>query len=130
VKDGDTIHILHKKKDIKVRLNEIDCPELGQDFGQKAKQMTSNLCFGKEVTLIIKGKDHFGRTLGDIILPDQKNLNHLLVEKGMAWHFKKYSKNEHLVELEQKAKESKVGLWSLPNPVAPWEFRKKQKAKK
>ena len=130
VKDGDTLHILYKKKDIKVRLNEIDCPELGQDFGQKAKKVTSDLCFGKEVTLIVKGKDYFGRTLGDVILPDKKNLNHLLVEKGMAWHFKKYSKNTILKELEKQAKATKRGLWSQPDPMAPWEFRRNQKAKK
>ena len=29
-----------------VRLNGIDCPEKGQDLGARAKQLTSDLCFG------------------------------------------------------------------------------------
>ena len=29
-----------------------------------------------------------------------------------------------LAKLEKEARVAKVGLWSLPNPVPPWEFRK------
>jgi len=32
-----------------MRSNGIDCPEKGQDFGARAKQPTSDLCFGKIV---------------------------------------------------------------------------------
>ena len=50
VTDGDTIVVLtNDKKQIKIRLEGIDCPKYKQDFGYKAKQATSDLCFGKEV---------------------------------------------------------------------------------
>ena len=36
---------------IKVRPHGIDCPESGQDFGQRAKQFTSVSTFGQVVTV-------------------------------------------------------------------------------
>ncbi len=36
---------------MKVRLYGIDCPERGQPFGGKARQLTSELAFGKVVTV-------------------------------------------------------------------------------
>jgi len=50
VSDGDTIAVLHEGRSEPVRLNGIDCPEKGQDFGARSKQFTSDLCFGKIVT--------------------------------------------------------------------------------
>ena len=36
---------------VKIRLEGIDCPELGQAFGTRAKQFTSALVFGKDVEI-------------------------------------------------------------------------------
>ena len=44
--DGDTITVLNNGHTDRVRLNGIDCPEKGQDFGVRAKQFNSDLCFG------------------------------------------------------------------------------------
>lgn len=129
IKDGDTVEILEGKTKIKVRLFGIDCPEQHQDFGQKAKAFTSDMCFGKEVKVLVKGKDYFGRTLAELVLPNGKNLNQELVKEGMAWHFKKYSSSKILEKLQSEAKSKKIGLWSHANPIPPWEFRKSQKKK-
>ncbi|MEI2696030.1 MAG: hypothetical protein V9E90_13240 [Saprospiraceae bacterium] len=43
ITDEDTIGVLaDKKEQIKIRLEGIACPESNQDFGNKAKQATSN----------------------------------------------------------------------------------------
>ena len=34
-----------------------------------------------------------------------------------------YNKDPELEKLEVKARAAKLGLWSQPNPVAPWDFR-------
>jgi micrococcal nuclease len=47
--DGDTITVLINGHTDRVRLNGIDCLEKGQDFGARARQLTSDLCFGKIV---------------------------------------------------------------------------------
>jgi endonuclease YncB( thermonuclease family) len=59
VKDGDTVVVLQGKKQIDVRLEDIDCPESGQSFGQKAKQAVSKVAFGKTVTIQPSGTDRY-----------------------------------------------------------------------
>ncbi len=49
ISDGDTITVLHNNRGEKIRLYGIDTPEKRQDFGNKAKQFTSNMVFGKSV---------------------------------------------------------------------------------
>ena len=123
ISDGDTITILVNNEKIKIRLNGIDCPEKAQDFGNKAKEFTSTACFAKKVTVKSFGKDRYGRTLGDVILPNGINLNKELVRAGLAWHYKKYSTDTVLAHLEILAQQEKMGLWIQPNCIPPWEFR-------
>ena len=123
VTDGDTIVVLTETKEqIKVRLEGIDCPEFKQDFGYKAKQATSNLCFNKEVRIEKSGVDQYGRTLAFVYVGDIC-VNKELLKLGMAWHYKHYNKDPELARLEDYARAAKLGLWSQPNPVAPWDFR-------
>lgn len=123
VTDGDTIVVLTgDKEQIKVRLEGIDCPEYKQDFGYKAKQATSNLCFNKEVRIEKSGVDQYGRTLAFVYVGDIC-VNKELLKLGMAWHYKHYNKDPDLARLEDNARAAKIGLWSQPNPVAPWDFR-------
>ena len=57
VHDADSNTVLTSdNQQIKVRLEGIDCPELKQDFGQKARRATSALCFGKGVRVQQTGK--------------------------------------------------------------------------
>ncbi len=57
VTDGDTITVLVDCQEIKIRLNAINAPERGQDFGQKSKDALADLVFGKEVRIETHGKD-------------------------------------------------------------------------
>lgn len=123
VKDGDTIEVLHGNQAVTIRLTGIDAPEKGQAFGQAAKRLTSDLCFGKIVTVKAAGIDKYGRTLAQVILPDGRNVEEELVRLGFAWHFKKYSSDAHLAALETEAREAQRGLWADSNPVPPWEWR-------
>ena len=129
IKDGDTIEILKDKKQIVVRLADIDCPEKSQPFGSAAKKFASDFCFGKEVTINSNGKfDRYKRLIATVIF-DDVSLNKQLVINGYAWHFKRYSNNKEFADLEEQAKQNKVGLWADNKPTAPWDWRK-SKAKK
>lgn len=125
VHDGDTITVLTKnKKQYKIRLAHIDCPEKGQPFGNRAREFTSDFCFGKVVNIAFEGKkDRNGRVIGEVFDSSDKNLNKELVKAGLAWHFKRYSNNEEYAALEIAARNQKIGLWSDPDSVAPWEWR-------
>jgi endonuclease YncB( thermonuclease family) len=50
----------------------------------------SELVNGKEVTFQTHGLDKYGRTLGDMLLPDGTNVNHTLVKDGWWW-YRKYA---------------------------------------
>jgi len=126
VSDGDTVSVMNDGGSARVRLNGIDCPESGQDFGARAKQFTSGLVFGKEVRVEWEKKDRYGRMLGTVYA-GPTNVCEALVENGLAWHFVKYSDDKTLNKLEAKARKAGAGLWSMPNPVPPWEFRKNRR---
>ena len=71
------------------------------------------------------GIDKYGRTLARVIFNGQ-DVTEVMVGRGMAWHYRTYSNDELLAELENKARASKLGLWADPNPLPPWEFRRNQ----
>ena len=130
VTDGDTIKVMRSGKAEKIRLAGIDCPERKQAFGTRAKQFTSDMAFGKVVTVKVETVDQYGRTVGEVILPDGRSLNHELVKAGFAWWYRQYSRDISLGQLEEEARIAKRGLWADPNAIPPWEYRKLRKALK
>jgi endonuclease YncB( thermonuclease family) len=135
VHDGDTATVLDANKtQYKFRFNGIDAPELKMDFGQKAKQHLSDLIFGKEVTVVYNKVDKYGRFVGTIFVGGV-NANLEQIRAGLAWHYKKYAGEQSEADrktysdAEAKAREAKLGFWSMPNPTAPWDYRTALKAK-
>lgn len=131
VMDGDTLEVLTQDMTpIRVRLSEIDCPEKGQAFGQRAKQAASALAFGKTVEVRDTGRDRYGRTVGEIMLQDGRSLNRELVRAGLAWWYRQYAKKDaDLARLEEEAREARLGLWADADPVPPWNWRKDSRLK-
>lgn len=127
VLDGDTIEVLHHGKAERIRLRGVDCPEKKQPFGQKAKQFTSSLVFGKTVTVVPSEKGRYGRTIGDVVLSNEANLSYELVKAGLAWWYHKSSDDVVLAALELEAQVARRGLWIDPHPVPPWEYRHPKK---
>jgi micrococcal nuclease len=123
VHDGDTISVMKAGRAVKIRLEGIDCPELGQDFGTRAKQFTSGMVFGKNVEVKEYSRDIYRRTVARVFV-DGKDVSLELVRAGLAWHFRKYSSDPALAEAEAQARKARIGLWSMPNPIPPWEYRK------
>jgi endonuclease YncB( thermonuclease family) len=132
VSDGDTITLLDGAKvQYKIRLVGIDAPEKAQPFGQASKRNLSDMIFGKEVHVEWFKKDRYQRTLGKVIL-DGQDVCLEQVKRGMAWHYKKYQREQSVEdqrlysEAEVKARTSKLGLWIDPDPIEPSEFRHKK----
>jgi micrococcal nuclease len=58
-------------------------------------------------------------------MADGTNVNYELVKEGWCWWYRKHApKNAILEELERSARASGIGLWSEPNPVPPWLYRR------
>lgn len=130
VHDGDTITGLDDSKtQYKIRLDAIDAPELGQPFGQASKKALGEKVFGKDVVVIAKTKDRYGRTVGHVMI-DGRDVNLEMLEEGMAWHYAKYDHNARLAGTEEEARAAKKGLWAGENSVPPWEWRKGERGRK
>lgn len=120
--DGDTFEMLIDEKPVRVRLRAIDCPERMQHYYQQSKDGLSELIHNKTVRVEVTGKDRFNRIIGDVYL-NNSFVNATMIERGLAWHFVRYSDDPKLAALETEARKKGIGIWSNPNPVAPWEFR-------
>ena len=130
VSDGDTIKVMgaHNKQ-VKIRLYGIDTPERGQAFSKRARQFTSKMVYGKVVEVKVMATDRYGRTVA-MIYADKTLLNEELVKAGLAWVYWKYCHHpicETWKGLQMGARMDKRGLWSDPNRIPPWEFRRKKR---
>jgi endonuclease YncB( thermonuclease family) len=124
IADRDTFTMLLKNKTtVKVRLASIDCPERKQPYSAVATRFLSDAIFGREVRVLVDSKDRYGRSIGWVYYND-KCLNEELLKTGLAWHFKRYSKDEKLQAMEDQARGNKIGLWKDNKPIPPWDWRR------
>lgn len=133
VSDGDTVTVLDgSNTQFKIRLMGIDAPEKKQAFGSKSKESLSALVFNKQVMVEYNKKDKYGRTVGKIVV-DGIDANLEQIKAGMAWHYKKYEKEQSVddrsiyAKAENQARGDKRGLWFDTEPTPPWDWRKQQK---
>ena len=129
VTDGYTITVLRDKEQVKIRLYGIDCPEKGQAFGNKAKQFTSKMVFGKVVEVEVMDTDRYGRTVA-LVAVNKQILNEELLKAGYAWVYYQYCHEmicHAWADYQFAAKLDKRGLWRDPAPIPPWEFRRKKR---
>ena len=126
IKDGDTFTIKDQRNKLyKVRLSDIDAPEIGQPFGRPAKRLLEDLVLNKVVRINYTQIDKYGRLIAEVFLPDGKILNEESLKAGLAWHYRvKYPHSNFLEKIEYKAWKKKMGLWVQEKPVPPWEFRR------
>lgn len=129
--DGDTFTFLSTEGDtFKIRLQGIDCPEKKQEYGATAAQFTKEFLNGQLLFVYIKDTDYYGRRIAVVYNQIYKqSLNEALLRNGLAWHYTQYDKNPSYSNFEYFARIKKVNIWSSPNPVAPWEYRKAKKTK-
>jgi len=147
VADGDTVTVLDSNNvQHKIRLAGIDAPEKGQPFADRSKQGLSWAVMGKPVRVEWSKQDRYGRLVGKVWVssPDMacsrtaapdcpKNLdvNRAQLSVGLAWHDKEYEKEQSPEDRaayafeENEARARRVGLWSEPDPVAPWDHIEK-----
>jgi endonuclease YncB( thermonuclease family) len=138
VLDADTVVVAYNGE-THIRFSGVDAPEIahpeaakeGQPYGDEAAAFVRGLCDGKTVTVEVEDTDHYGRTVGWIILPDGRNLQKEELKAGWAWWNFFYNKDEELNKLENDAIKAGVGLWAgkaiggVRHPEAPWVFRRR-----
>ena len=126
---GEKITVLRNGKRVEVSLCGIDCPEEDQPFSNQATQFTSKMVSGKVVEVHRMDTDKQGRTVA-LVSVDKSLLNEELVKAGLAWVYNRHC-HEMICETwkhyQLRAKIDKRGLWSEPEPISPWKYRRKKK---
>ena len=130
IADGDTITVLDADRvQHRIRLGGIDAPEKRQAFGTRSKQSLSDSVFDRLVTVETGKTDRYGREIGKILV-DGMDANLQQVQRGFAWHYKIYEREQSLSDrqlydlAQSEAKAARRGLWHDAEPVAPWDWRK------
>lgn len=126
ISDGDTLTVLQDSRQTKIRLAEIDAPELGQPHGRRAKGHLSALCHGKRAQVAPITKDIYGRTVARVSC-DGVDASTDLLRHGLAWVYDKHSTDKSLYRLQDEARSAGIGLWSESSPTPPWQWRKAAK---
>jgi micrococcal nuclease len=120
--DGDTLDLADGRR---IRLLGINTPEVahhgrpGEPLGEQAKQFLKTQVEGKQVRLRydLQHRDHYQRWLAHLYLEDGRDINALLLQRGLAHALFKWPNLEnagHYYVLEKKARRLGLGIWALP----------------
>lgn len=132
--DGDTVLLMPldassaKPRFYKLRLADIDAPELGQPFGQDAKRDLAKWVLHQNVRVVTVATDRYGRRIGWVSLPQPDNgavdVNAELVRRGDAWVSSRSRRMAQLLRIQQHAQRTRRGLWADEGAMPPWVWRK------
>lgn len=126
--DGDSFVMRSDGRKVEVRVFGIDAPEKGQPFSKKARTRSKELLEGEDVVIeVTTPRDVHGRVVGNVFLADGRNYAHVIVGEGLAWQFRRYSKDPTVAALEREARGDRRGLWYDKNPEPPWEYRRRKR---
>ncbi|WP_199228103.1 thermonuclease family protein [Haliea alexandrii] len=125
IADGDTLILLDATNtQHKIRLHGIDTPERRQPYGNAAREALEALVAGQHIGVVVQDTDRYGRTVGTVYR-NGMNVNLRLVEKGWAWWYERYARNDReLAQAQREARAARRGLWQDSHPIAPWEWRR------
>jgi endonuclease YncB( thermonuclease family) len=124
ITDGDTLTLLVDGRSVRIRLAEIDAPEMGQPYGRQAKAALSKLAFGRSARVEVVDEDDYGRQVGEVHVGGV-HVNFEMVRQGHAWAYTRYARSTEVIDLESEARRAGRGLWRLPESQRdpPWNWR-------
>lgn len=124
VMDGDTVMVLRGEQRIKVRLVNIDAPEMAQPFGTESREALVKLVLQKQVQVRKQATDNFGRMVAELSVGG-RSVNEEQVRQGMAWEYSHFHRNRKYLALQSEAQLARRGLWGQKGvPQSPEKWRK------
>lgn len=142
IADGDTLTVLDAdRRQHRVRLHGIDAPERQQPFSERSRQHLAQAVHQKRVRLTWSQSDRYGRLLAIVHVQrpracgrppcpvDAVDVNLGQVRAGLAWHYRRYAgeqsrrQRREYAAAEAEARAARRGLWAEAAPIAPWDWR-------
>ena len=111
IADGDTLEAIPagEQRPIRIRLQGVDAPELGEVFGRESMAFLRTLLFDKRVRIEGRDMDRYGRLVARVTTSGQ-DASTALVRGGMACHA--YARDAALAREESQARSAGVGFWA------------------
>ena len=107
VVDGDTVYVKYAEQTLKLRLLNIDAPELSQPYGNKSQFYLKSLIDSELIDIETTGQDRYKRFLTTIYF-EGNNINKLMVERGLAWVYDDYVIDKTLYQHQRSAIKNKL----------------------
>jgi endonuclease YncB( thermonuclease family) len=125
--DGDSFSARIQGVVMEFRLADIDAPESDQPYGDKSTQLLTSLLQSRDVVLVYRDVDSYGRIVVQVWL-DAQNVNREVVRRGAAWFNARYALDDAVFNSEHEARAAMRGLWALPlaDRIEPWEWRRRR----
>lgn len=107
VLDGDTFYT---KDNIRVRLADVNAPEMGQCGSEEAKKRLKDLIVNKQIYIKTKSIDPFYRE-DSLVYTSEGLVNLKMLKEGMGIYFPKRHGDVEFKEASQEARELKKGVF-------------------
>jgi micrococcal nuclease len=118
IADGDSVEIVRagEKARLRVRLEGVDAPELGEVFSREAQDFLRRLALDRRVSVSGRDVDRYGRLVARVALSGQ-DLSFALVTAGLACQ--RFATDAVLAAAESRARASGAGFWSANVTTRP-----------
>lgn len=112
-----------------VCLEGIDSPKHGQPFADKAREELQRIAGDCELRIVVKWLDKSKTAFVRAWVPAKSDeqpeidIGLELIKRGFGWYDgSTFDGDAEYQSAEAKARQAKLGLWSRPNPIPPWDY--------
>jgi micrococcal nuclease len=113
VADGDTVDIvIPPKRRVRVRLHGVDTPESNERFSGDARTFTRVLMFGRDVTVVGKDVDTYGRLVARLRV-DNADASEAIISAGLGCTYRRYATDSILEAAQNEARKARRGFWAM-----------------
>ena len=111
IADGDTLELVPtgRVERVRVRLEGVDAPELGEDFSRDAQNFLRRLLLDQQIRLIGRDVDRYGRLVARVQIGG-RDASQALLEAGLACQ--RFAVDATLAAAEAQARTAGRGFWA------------------
>jgi endonuclease YncB( thermonuclease family) len=128
ITDGDTFKAKIQGVVMTFRMADIDAPEMDQPYGREARSLLAAALEGKDVVMLRVDNDPYSRIVAQVYIANL-HINREVMARGAAWFDREYAHGDCLYQVENAARDARLGLWALPveKRMEPWVWRKRKR---
>jgi len=120
--DGDTFTAKVGAGIATFRIYGTDSPEKEQAWGEESRQWLEDTLFGTaSISVAVEGNS-YNRLLARVYA-DGEDVGQESIQLGHSWHYEAAKNTEAYADVQESARNQGIGLWSLPFPTVPGDFR-------